>query len=68
LPGERDLMLVRTMVELGLQLGLTVVAEGVETEEQLAIVQSLGCESVQGFLIGRPCPADELIRRHVNAH
>jgi EAL domain-containing protein (putative c-di-GMP-specific phosphodiesterase class I) len=68
LPGERDLMLVRTMVELGLQLGLTVVAEGVETEEQLAIVQSFGCESVQGFLIGRPCPADELMRRYANTH
>jgi EAL domain-containing protein (putative c-di-GMP-specific phosphodiesterase class I) len=62
LPGARELTLVRTLIELGLQLGLTVVAEGVETEEQQSIVASLGCELVQGFLVGRPVPASEVVR------
>ena len=40
-------------------LALTVVAEGVETEEQLAILREEGCDQVQGFLIGRPLPSDQ---------
>jgi diguanylate cyclase (GGDEF)-like protein len=63
LPGARELTLVRTLVELGLQLGLSVIAEGVETDEQQTIVQSLGCEAVQGYLVGRPCPAGEFDAR-----
>jgi predicted signal transduction protein with EAL and GGDEF domain len=60
LPRPRELTLVRTLVELGVQLGLTVIAEGVETDEQRAIVASLGCEAIQGFLVGRPCPPEQI--------
>jgi len=42
------------------QLGLEVVAEGVETPAQLDFVRGLGCDAVQGFLPGRPAPADAL--------
>jgi diguanylate cyclase (GGDEF)-like protein len=63
LPNPHELTLVRTVIELGVQLGLTVVAEGVETQEQRAIVASLGCEAIQGFLVGRPCDADAIRRR-----
>ncbi|MBE7159183.1 MAG: EAL domain-containing protein, partial [Rhodospirillales bacterium] len=41
---------------------LQVVAEGVETEEQLQILQALHCDRVQGFLFSRPIPANEVRR------
>ena len=40
-------------------LHLTATAEGVETEDELAVLQALGCDQVQGFLLGRPAPADQ---------
>ena len=42
------------------KLGLDVVAEGVETEAQLKYLLSIGCEKIQGYLISKPLPADEL--------
>lgn len=47
-------------VLLAHKLGLDVVAEGVETEEQLKYLLSIGCEKVQGYLISRPLPADRV--------
>jgi diguanylate cyclase (GGDEF)-like protein/PAS domain S-box-containing protein len=54
---ERALDLIRGIVQLGASLGLRVVAEGVETEQQLAAVHAIGCGLVQGFLLSRPVPA-----------
>ena len=48
------------LVETAHVLGLRLVAEGVETHEQLDRVRSLGCESIQGFLFSRPLPLPEL--------
>ncbi|MGY1764385.1 EAL domain-containing protein [Geodermatophilus sp. SYSU D00779] len=48
---------VRAVVELSHTTGLTVVAEGVETAEQLATLAGIGCDAWQGFLIARPMPA-----------
>ena len=47
------------VIALGHELGLTVVAEGVETREELAFVRKHGCNQVQGFLFSRPVPAEE---------
>lgn len=58
--GGRDGRVTRAIVRLALDLGVTAVAEGIETEEQLATVQRLGCELGQGFLMSRPVPADQV--------
>lgn len=52
---ERDEVIVAGVVNLAHALGLVVVAEGVETPEQLARTQALGCDRAQGYLLGVPC-------------
>ena len=54
-----DRVLVTAIIAMGRSLGLAVIAEGVETEEQLAVLQELGCEEGQGFHFCRPLPADD---------
>ena len=53
--------LVSSMVRLASELGIWAVAEGVETEQQLDALRSLGCDFAQGFLFSRPLPAADLI-------
>lgn len=53
--------LVGTMIELAHHLGLGVVAEGVETPESLAQLAALGCDHIQGYLIGRPAAAEDVV-------
>ncbi len=59
-PGAADdtPIIVRTIVGLGRNLGLTVVAEGVEAPQQLAIMQKLQRGEMQGYLLGGPMPMD----------
>jgi diguanylate cyclase (GGDEF)-like protein/PAS domain S-box-containing protein len=52
--------LVRTIAVLAQGLGLAVIAEGVETEEQLRAVREMGCDYAQGYLISPPVPAHEI--------
>ncbi len=54
-----DPTVVSTFVDLAHKLGLTVVALGVETEAELRAAEEIGCDEVQGFLLGRPGPAGE---------
>jgi diguanylate cyclase (GGDEF)-like protein/PAS domain S-box-containing protein len=64
-PGE-DRAIVEAMIDLAHGLGRIVIAEGVETPEQLAVLARLNCDLVQGFELGSPVPAparpDELLR------
>jgi EAL domain-containing protein (putative c-di-GMP-specific phosphodiesterase class I) len=55
-----DSVIVSAVVALAHSLGMTAVAEGVETEIALDELRRLGCDRVQGFLLGRPAPAGEL--------
>ncbi len=50
------LTITKTIVNLGHNLGLQVTAEGVETPLQLALLKSLGCDQIQGYLVARPAP------------
>jgi diguanylate cyclase (GGDEF)-like protein len=52
--------IVRVIASLGQSLGMATVAEGVETEEQMARVVSEGCTDIQGYLISRPIPPDQI--------
>lgn len=54
--------IVAAILELGSTLGLRVIAEGVETEHQLAVLRELGCGEVQGYLLGRPGGPDGVAR------
>lgn len=59
LANGEDAAIVRAIITLGHSLGMVVVAEGVEQPEQLAFLRSLQCDEVQGFLLGRPMPAEQ---------
>ncbi len=58
---EENRQLVHAMINLAHNLKLEVVAEGVETEEQMALLRSFDCDQAQGYLISRPLPIDELL-------
>ncbi len=57
---EQHAQVIRSTIALGRNLGLRVVAEGVETQEVLDELRLLGCDLAQGFLLSRPLPADEV--------
>ena len=60
LSDDRDHAVVKTVITLAKSLKKNVVAEGVETDEQLDKLIDLGCDEVQGFLLGRPMPIGEM--------
>jgi diguanylate cyclase (GGDEF)-like protein len=61
--GRDFAALLHAVVTLADNLGLKVVAEGIETEEQLVLLQALGCAYGQGFLLAKPMPSDALLER-----
>jgi diguanylate cyclase (GGDEF)-like protein len=54
-----DAVIVRSTIDLAHNLGLKTVAEGVETEEVMAVLSEMGCDMVQGYLVSRPLPMEE---------
>ena len=67
LPDDRSgRTLVSTIISLARAFSMTVVAEGVETEEQIGELWNMGCDEAQGYLLSRPVPFDEIA--HLLAH
>ena len=60
LTGEREQALFQGVLAFARELGLKVLAEGIEEAEQLAVVRRLRCDAGQGFFLARPMPADQL--------
>lgn len=63
---KNDEIIVQTIIKMGQTLGLEVIAEGVETDEQRCMLEQFGCENFQGYLFGKPLPIvefDETLHR-----
>ena len=60
-PESRNAALIRAMVGLASDLKMQTTAEGVETQDELMLVRSLGCSLVQGYYFGKPMPAEEAL-------
>ncbi|MFY8155117.1 MAG: putative bifunctional diguanylate cyclase/phosphodiesterase, partial [Hyphomicrobiales bacterium] len=58
--SERQRHLVRSIIEIGKSQGIAICAEGVETESHAAILRDLGCDTLQGYHLARPMPADHI--------
>lgn len=58
----RTLTIVKAVIEMARSLGISVTAEGIETQAQQTWMQHLGCDTAQGYLFARPIPADEFLR------
>jgi hypothetical protein len=56
--GDDDPVLVRAILDMAHALGMVVVAEGIETEEQASVLRELGCERAQGYALARPAAAE----------
>lgn len=59
--NDKNVALVSAMIALGQRLDLFVIAEGIETREQLAILRDLECDAFQGFLVSQPVPAESFV-------
>ncbi|WP_436795144.1 putative bifunctional diguanylate cyclase/phosphodiesterase [Actinospongicola halichondriae] len=60
LADEIDTTIVRTVIDLAHNLGMAVLAEGVEDEATLGKLRDFGCDRIQGYVVGRPVPASEM--------
>jgi len=63
---DEALAIVKTCIILGHELKMKIVAEGVETAEQLELLRQMNCDIAQGYFISRPIPADQISKKYVN--
>ena len=64
---DGSVAIIRAIAGMGADLGMAITVEGIETEEQLRIVKAEGCSEGQGYLLGRPMPADAIRKRIAEA-
>ena len=64
-PGGSGVEVVKAIISMSNAVGKTVIAEGVETAEQLRLLTELGCRQVQGYLLGKPISAEEFEKRFI---
>ncbi len=64
---ERSRTIVSAIIAMARSFGINIVAEGIETAEQLALLQEFGCLEAQGYLLGRPMPIHDLVMHIENA-
>ncbi|KKW92432.1 EAL domain-containing protein [Sphingobium chungbukense] len=63
--GSRNSAIIKAIVSLAEALGMDTTAEGAETQDELALIRQLGCSHIQGYVYGRPVPAQEvLVQQH----
>jgi EAL domain-containing protein (putative c-di-GMP-specific phosphodiesterase class I) len=62
----RTLTIVKAVVEMARSLGITVTAEGIETQAQQTWMQHLGCDSAQGYLFARPMTAEDYLKLFID--
>ncbi|MFN3565091.1 MAG: EAL domain-containing protein [Burkholderiaceae bacterium] len=62
----RTLTIVKAVIEMARSLGISVTAEGIETQAQQTWMQHLGCDTAQGYLFARPMPAEEFVKMFVD--
>ena len=62
--SDEDVVIVSAIVALGHALNMEIVAEGIETQGQRSYVERLGCDHLQGYLLGRPVSAENFMRLH----
>ncbi|WP_251359082.1 bifunctional diguanylate cyclase/phosphodiesterase [Kangiella sp. TOML190] len=63
--SEQDQTIVGSTIELAHQLGLEVIAEGVENDEQLQVLKNLGCDLIQGYYFSRPLSAEQVFKQQL---
>jgi EAL domain-containing protein (putative c-di-GMP-specific phosphodiesterase class I) len=56
-----DVAIAKTIIAMAQALGLSTVAEGVETVEQLALLKNMGCDQIQGYYFSRPLPPEDFL-------
>ena len=66
--SKSEANIARHIVELGHSLGLKVIAEGVERNDQMEFLKNLGCDEIQGYLFSPPLPAEEILPLIQKAH
>ncbi|WP_394188536.1 putative bifunctional diguanylate cyclase/phosphodiesterase [Paenisporosarcina quisquiliarum] len=64
--NEKDIALLKTIITIGQTFNLNIVAEGTETEDQLCLLQSLGCTIAQGYYFSKPIKAIEFEKQYLN--
>ena len=65
---QETVSIIRSIIELGERLGMEIVAEGVETSDQLEILRDLGCDNIQGFYFAKPMTAAAAFRYIQTTH